>query len=72
MFNKSVTSTQILTMSIFHPNPSLVWPPMIMSMGMNTSVPVTGPFMNDADGKMHETHEMFFQNSPTKAKVGLI
>ena len=33
---------------MFHPNPSLFCPPMILSIGMKTSLPVTGPFMKDA------------------------
>ena len=33
---------------MFHPNPSLFCPPMIFSIGMKTSLPVTGPFMKDA------------------------
>ena len=33
---------------MFHPNPSLFCPPMILSIGMKTSLPVTGPFMKEA------------------------
>ena len=36
------------SMGMFHPKPHLSWPPIMDFMGINTSLPVTVPFINAA------------------------
>ncbi len=36
------------SISIRHPRPSIGWPPITQSIGMNTSLPQFGPFWNTA------------------------